>query len=163
MTSTSWPSEWRPNCDDDLTTDRWGLGPMGSHNMPIETYHSINARETGRILFGMAGMSPSDLDVAQIYDAFTGVLLMGLEDYGICEPGGAAEFVMSGGLGPEGKLPTNTAGGLLSEGYLQGFNLILEGVRQIRGDSTSQVADAETCLVTSGGGQAHKSAMILAV
>ncbi|WP_417722708.1 thiolase C-terminal domain-containing protein [Salipiger sp.] len=143
--------------------DRWGLGPMGSHNMPIETYHSINARETGRILFGMAGMSPSDLDVAQIYDAFTGVLLMGLEDYGICEPGGAAEFVMSGGLGPEGKLPTNTAGGLLSEGYLQGFNLILEGVRQIRGDSTSQVADAETCLVTSGGGQAHKSAMILAV
>jgi acetyl-CoA acetyltransferase len=142
--------------------NRWGLGPMGSHNMPIDSYHTINARETGRILFEMAGISPTDLDCAQIYDAFTGLVLMGLEDYGICRPGGAAEFVLSGELGPQGKLPTNTAGGLHSEGYLQGFNLILEAVRQIRGTSTSQVSSAETCLVTSGGGQAHKSAMILA-
>ena len=50
----------------------------------------------------------------------------------------------------------------MSEAYLQGFNLILEAVRQIRGTSTAQVTDARTCLVTSGGGQGHKSALILA-
>jgi len=63
---------------------------------------------------------------------------------------------------PQGKLPSNTAGGLLSEGYVHGLNLVTEGVRQMRGTSTSQVTDAETCLVTSGGAAGHKSALILA-
>ena len=99
----------------------------------------------------------------QVYDAFSGLLVMALEDYGICKPGEAADFIMSGALAwPDGELPANTAGGLLSEGYLQGLNLILEGVRQMRGTSTAQVAGAETCLVTSGGALAHKSGLILA-
>lgn len=142
----------------------WGLGPTGSHNMPIEDYHTTNSRAVGRILFAMAGLSPADLDCAQIYDAFSGLLVMALEDYGICGPGEAARFIMDGNLSWNrgGSLPTNTAGGLLSEGYLQGFNLVLEAVRQLRGTSTAQVADAETCLVTSGGALAHKSALILA-
>jgi acetyl-CoA acetyltransferase len=141
----------------------WGLGPMGSHNMPFEDYASTNSKALGRILFQMAGLTPADLDCAQIYDAFTGLLVMALEDFGICKPGEAASFIMSGNLAwPDGALPSNTSGGLLSEGYLQGLNLVLEGVRQMRGTSTAQVADAETCLVTSGGAQAHKSALILA-
>ncbi len=71
-------------------------------------------------------------------------------------------FVAAGNLGwPHGALPSNTAGGLLSEAYLHGLNLIIEGVRQMRGTSTCQVADAETCLVTSGGAAGHKSALIL--
>lgn len=141
----------------------WGLGPMGSHNMPIEDYASVNSKALGCDLFGMAGIGPVDLDCAQIYDAFTGVVLMALEDFGVCRPGGAAEFVMGGNLRREGgRLPTNTAGGLLSEGYLQGLNLVLEGVRQMRGESTAQVEGAETCLITSGGAQAHKSALVLA-
>ncbi|MEP7205655.1 MAG: hypothetical protein ABI920_01855 [Casimicrobiaceae bacterium] len=141
----------------------WGLGPMGSHNMPMEDYASTNSKAVGRILFGMAGLSPADLDCAQIYDAFSGLLVMALEDFGICKPGAAADFIMDGNLAWQtGALPCNTAGGLLSEGYLQGLNLVLEGVRQMRGTSTAQVADAETCLVTSGGAQAHKSALILA-
>ena len=53
---------------------------------------------------------------------------------------------------PHGRLPTNTAGGGMSEAYVHGFNLVLEGVRQIRGTSTSQVADATSSLVTSGEG-----------
>jgi acetyl-CoA acetyltransferase len=141
----------------------WGLGPTGSHNMPFEDYASTNSKLLGRILFGMAGLKPDDLDCAQIYDAFTGLLVMALEDFGICRPGEAASFIKAGNLAwPNGKLPSNTAGGLLSEGYLQGLNLVLEAVRQMRGTSTAQVKDAETCLVTSGGALAHKSALILA-
>ena len=98
----------------------WGLGPMGSHNMPIEDYASVNSKALGRALFGMAGLRPEDLDCAQIYDAFTGVVLMALEDFGICAAGEAAGFVIDGNLRWDGgALPSNTSGGLLSEGYLQ--------------------------------------------
>lgn len=141
----------------------WGLGPMGSHNMPLEDYASTNSKALGRALFGMAGIAPADLDVAQIYDAFSGIVLMALEDFGICALGEAGHFAMAGNLRwPDGKLPTNTSGGQLSEGYLQGFTLVMEAVRQVRGTSTAQVEGAETCLVTSGGAAAHKSALILA-
>lgn len=140
----------------------WGLGPTGSHNMPIDDYHTTNSRALGKALFAMAGLSPNDIDCAQIYDAFSGLVIMALEDFGLCGPGEAAGFIMDGNLRFEGgSLPSNTSGGMLSEGYLQGLNLILEGVRQMRGTSTAQVADAETCLVTSGGALAHKSALIL--
>ena len=140
----------------------WGLGPTGSHNMPIDDYHTTNSRALGKALFAMAELAPADIDCAQIYDAFSGLVIMALEDFGLCAPGEAAGFIMDGNLRAEGgRLPCNTAGGMLSEGYLQGLNLVLEGVRQMRGSSTSQIADAETCLVTSGGALAHKSALIL--
>lgn len=140
----------------------WGLGPMGSHNMPVADYASVNSRVLARALFGMAGLKPSDIDVAQIYDAFTGIVIMALEDFGICAPGEGGPFVASGGLRwPSGKLPSNTSGGLLSEAYLHGLNLITEGVRQMRGESSCQVSGAETCLITSGGASGHKSALIL--
>lgn len=141
----------------------WGLGPMGSHNMPIDDYPSVNSKALAHALFDMAGLAPKDLDCAQIYDAFTSIVIMALEDFGICEPGEAGPFAAAGNLRwPHGKLPSNTSGGLLSEGYVHGLNLVTEGVRQMRGTSTSQVTDAETCLVTSGGAAGHKSALILA-
>jgi len=145
-----------PDRDTELVIRSW--------NRWLERHTGLTREEVlGRVLFEMAGLKPADLDCAQIYDAFSGLLVMALEDFGICPPGGAAEFIMAGNLAwPNGKLPCNTAGGLLSEGYLQGLNLVLEGVRQMRGASTAQVADAETCLVTSGGALAHKSALILA-
>lgn len=140
----------------------WGLGPMGSHNMPIDDYHTVNSRALAKALFGQAGLKPSDIDVAQLYDAFTGVVVMALDDFGLCERGQAGEFAASGALAwPNGSLPSNTSGGLLSEAYLHGLNLIIEGVRQMRGTSTCQVDGAETCLVTSGGAAGHKSALIL--
>ena len=58
----------------------WGLGPMGSHNMPVDDYASTNSKDLRKVLFSMAGLNPSDIDVAQIYDAFTGVVIMALED-----------------------------------------------------------------------------------
>jgi acetyl-CoA acetyltransferase len=99
--------------------------------------------------------------VAQIYDAFTPLILLSLEGYGFCKRGEAADFVADGNLRwGSGSLPTNTSGGGLSEAYVHGFNLITEGVRQLRGTSTSQVEGAETCLVTSGEG-VPTSAIIL--
>ncbi len=104
-------------------------------------------------LFGAAEFGPGDVDVAQIYDAFTPLIPLSLEGYGFCGRGEGAAFTEEGALEwPDGRLPINTSGGGLSEAYVHGFNLILEGVRQMRGTSTCQVEGAETCLVTSGEG-----------
>lgn len=101
-------------------------------------------------LYARAGLGPQDIDVAQIYDCFTITVLLQLEDYGFCAKGEGGAFASSGALDPGGSLPMNTAGGNLSEAYIHGMNHVLEGVRQIRGESVNQVADASTCLVTSG-------------
>jgi len=102
-------------------------------------------------LWSRSDVGPGDIDVAQIYDAFTPLVLLSLEGYGFCRRGEAASFVAGGNLRWDGgALPVNTAGGGLSEAYVHGFNLVTEGVRQLRGASTSQVEGARTCLVTSG-------------
>jgi acetyl-CoA acetyltransferase len=108
------------------------------------------SEQVAETLYSRAGLGPSSIDVAQLYDCYTITVLLQLEDYGFCEKGEGGPFASSGALDIDGKLPINTAGGNLSEGYIHGMNHILEGVRQIRGTSTSQVPGAETCLVTSG-------------
>jgi acetyl-CoA acetyltransferase len=104
-------------------------------------------------LWANADMQPDDVDVAQLYDAFSPLIPLSLEGYGFCERGEGGPFTDDGAIEwPNGRLPVNTAGGGMSEAYVHGFNLILEGVRQIRGSSTSQVANASVSLVTSGEG-----------
>jgi len=110
------------------------------------------ARTAAKALFRHADFGPQDLDVAQIYDAFTPLVLLSLEGYGIVGEGEAGPFTDDGNIELGGTLPVNTSGGGLSEAYVHGFNLITEGVKQMRGTSTSQVEGAETCLVTSGEG-----------
>jgi acetyl-CoA acetyltransferase len=140
----------------------WGTGPLGAQNMPDDTYASTNNRRLAKELFARAGVAPQDIDVAQIYDHFSGMVLMALEDFGFCGRGESGAFVADGGIRwPDGGLPLNTSGGQLSEAYVHGVNLIIEGVRQLRGQSTSQVAGAETCLVTGGLGVSPTSAIIL--
>ncbi len=140
----------------------WGNGALSGHNMPDADYASTNCRTLASELFGTAGLAPQDIDVAQIYDHFSGMVLMALEDLGFCGKGESGAFVESGAIRwPHGALPLNTSGGQLSEAYVHGMNLVVEGVRQMRGTSTSQVADAKTCLVTGGLGVAPSSAMIL--
>jgi acetyl-CoA acetyltransferase len=95
-------------------------------------------------------VSPKDVPVAQLYDAFTPLVLGSLEEYGFCQPGEAGDFVSDHGLEIGGRLPTNTSGGSLSEAYVHGINLIIEATRQIRGTSLNQVAGAKLSLVTSG-------------
>jgi acetyl-CoA acetyltransferase len=115
-------------------------------------------------LWSQSELGPSDVDVAQIYDAFTPLVLLSLEGYGFCGRGEAGDFVLNGNLRwGSGSLPTNTSGGGLSEAYVHGFNLINEGVRQIRGTSTSQVDGAQTCLVTSGEGVPTSAILLRAV
>jgi len=77
-------------------------------------------------------------------------VLIQLEDYGFCAKGEGGPFAASGAIGLDGALPINTAGGNLSEAYIHGMNHVVEGVRQLRGESTSPVPGAEVCLVTSG-------------
>lgn len=141
----------------------FGTGPLGSHNMPAGSYTSVNAGVVARDLYGQADLKPEDIDVAQFYDHFSGMVLIGLEDYGFCARGEAGAFLAAGhGRWPSGRLPINTAGGNLSEAYIIGFNHVLEGVRQLRGQSSSQVEGARTCLVTGGAAAAPSSALVLA-
>ncbi|MCC3770325.1 lipid-transfer protein [Streptomyces sp. UNOC14_S4] len=105
-----------------------------------------------RHLWKTADFGPEDVDVAQLYDAFTPLIPLSLEGYGFCGRGEGAAFTEGGALEPGGRLPLNTAGGGLGEAYVHGFNLINEGVRQLRGHSTAQVPGAATCLVTAGEG-----------
>ncbi|MBF9071593.1 lipid-transfer protein [Streptacidiphilus fuscans] len=105
-----------------------------------------------RQLWKTADFGPEDVDVAQIYDAFTPLIPLSLEGYGFCGRGEGAAWTEGGALELGGRLPINTGGGGLSEGYVHGFNLINEGVKQLRGSSTAQVPDAGTCLVTAGEG-----------
>ncbi len=100
-------------------------------------------------LFASAGVTPSDIDVLELYDAFTPLVLLQLEDYGFCSKGEAAELVASGCTGPGGSLPVNTHGGHLSEGYVHGLNHVAEAVSQLRGDAgPRQVRGAELALAT---------------
>jgi acetyl-CoA acetyltransferase len=106
-----------------------------------------------RKLWAQSDLGPHDVDVVQLYDAFTPLILLSLEGYGFCGRGEAGDFVAEGNLRwGSGSLPANTSGGGLSEAYVHGFNLITEGVRQVRGTSTCQVDSARSCLVTSGEG-----------
>lgn len=123
----------------------------------ITTWPSASVADT---LYRRAGVGPSEVDVAQIYDCFTVTVLIQLEDYGFSAKGEGGPFAESGAIDLNGAVPINTAGGNLSEGYIHGMNHVIEGVRQLRGESSATVPGAEICLVTSGPPPAT-SAMIL--
>ncbi|MBM3155703.1 MAG: lipid-transfer protein [Chloroflexi bacterium] len=103
-------------------------------------------------LWKEAGIGPKDIDCAQIYDAFSPLVIMQLESFGFCKFGEGGPFVRNGALQIGGRLPTNTSGGCLSEAYIHGMNQVVEGVRQLRGTSYVQVPNCKHVLVTSGSG-----------
>src|SRR3954453_1803336 len=114
-----------------------------------------------RLLWEHAEVTPADVDVAQLYDAFSPLVPLSLEGYGFCKRGEGLDFCGEGALrAGGGRLPTNTSGGGMSEAYVHGFNLIVEGARQIRGESPNQVDGAEVSLITSGEG-VPTSALVL--
>jgi acetyl-CoA acetyltransferase len=129
---------------------------------PPELWTSAGLVGVARDLYARAGIGPAEIDVAQLYENFTGQVLMTLEDFQFCAKGEGGPFVEGGSLEwPKGKLPINTAGGNLAEAYIHGLSLVNEGVRQLRGESTSQVEGAEHCLVVAGPSAPPSSALIL--
>jgi acetyl-CoA acetyltransferase len=113
------------------------------------------AAVSGKLAFERAGVTPADIDVAELYDAFTYMLLVTLEDLGFCGPGEAGPFVADGRLRVGGALPTNTDGGGLSACHpgQRGLFLLVEAARQLRGEAGErQVPDAELACVSGTGG-----------
>jgi acetyl-CoA acetyltransferase len=110
---------------------------------------------SGREAFGMAGITPADVDVFEPYDSFTITVLMALEDLGFCGRGEAGAFVAEGHLRPGGRLPSMTNGGGLSYGHPGAYGLLLlvEAVRQVRGEAGDrQVPGAQVAVGHGVGG-----------
>jgi acetyl-CoA acetyltransferase len=129
-----------PNQGDDLfDAIRW---PDHAHNY---------ARYIAQDLWQSAGITPDDIDVAEIYDCFTHSVIMQLEGFGFCPEGEGGRFIQGGRIELGGKLPINTHGGLLSEAYIHGLNHVVEAVEQLRGAAgPRQVKDAGIALTTAG-------------
>lgn len=135
-----------------------GIGEHHTHEhlMCAPSLTEFGAKQSGERAYEMAGVKPSDIDVAQLYDCFTIVPLIELEELGFCEPGEGGAFFADGRASIGGKLPVNTHGGMLSHahaGAAGGLFGIVEGVRQLRGGlGPRQVKDAELALVHNEGG-----------
>ncbi|MCD0502653.1 thiolase C-terminal domain-containing protein [Bordetella petrii] len=124
-----------------------------TQNMEREDWWYVpHQKEALARAYAMSGLGPKDIDVAQLYDNFSMSVLLWLEHAGFCGVGEGGPFVEGGRIQLGGELPVNTAGGNLSESYMEGWLHIVEGVRQMRGAcGPRQVQDAKTCLVTGRG------------
>jgi len=136
------------------------------HLFCAESLTTTGARISSRKAYAMAGVGPADIDVAGVYDCFTGTVIMMLEDLGFCKKGEGGPFVEAGQITYGGQIPTNTHGGMLSyahPGIPGGFFHIVEMVRQLRGEAgPRQVEGAELSLCHSlGGGFATNATIIL--
>jgi acetyl-CoA acetyltransferase len=113
------------------------------------------ARESGARAYAQAGVTAADIDVVQVYDAFTINTILFLEDLGFCAKGEGGAFVEGGRIAPGGSLPVNTSGGGLSYCHPGMFGLftVVESVRQLRGEGGArQVRDARLALAHGNGG-----------
>lgn len=121
------------------------------------------AAESGPRAYEMAGLGPSEIDVVQLYDAFTINTILFLEDLGFCAKGEGGAFVSGGRIAPGGELPVNTNGGGLSCAHpgMYGLLAMVEAVRQLRGEAANQIAGAETALAHGNGGTLSSQATVI--
>jgi acetyl-CoA acetyltransferase len=137
-----------PGC---TAMDKAGAHPTG-----------IFSRIVAPMIFESAGMAPGDIDLLQLYDGYSHLLLNQLEDFGYCRPDEVGDIIHSGRLGQGGDLPTNLNGGLLSEGYVHGLNNVVEAVEQLQGRAGArQAADVATALCTGFGGSYGSAAILM--
>lgn len=143
-----------------------GMSEISTHSTitSMPDLLTTGASVTGPAALGMAGLTHADIDVAQIYDSFTITVMLSLESLGFCGPGEGADFVSGGRIRPGGDLPLNTNGGGLSYCHpgMYGIFLIIEAVRQLRGESGArQVPGAATALVHGTGGVLSSSSTLI--
>src|SRR5437588_117796 len=122
------------------------------------------ALESGRQAYAMAGLTAKDIDVVELYDAFTINTILFLEDLGFCPKGEGGRFVEGGRIAPGGELPVNTNGGGLSYCHpgMYGLFLLIEAVRQLRGEcGARQVADCESAIAHGNGGVLSSQATVI--
>jgi len=132
------------------------LGHAQAHSLSTyaspDHFDTLPAARCGPKAFAVAGLTADDIDVVLLYDCFTIVVLLQLEDYGFCKKGESGAFVEGGRIGPGGSLPVNPSGGLLAEGYGGGMLHVIEAVRQLRGAAGErQLSNARTALVSGHG------------
>jgi acetyl-CoA acetyltransferase len=143
-----------------------GCGAAITHatisNMPDLTV--TGARPSGEAACKMARLGPSEIDVVELYDAFTINTILFLEDLGFCKKGEGGAFVEGGRIAPGGRLPVNTNGGGLSYCHpgMYGILLLIEAVRQLRGEAAArQVAGCEVALAHGNGGVLSSQATVI--
>jgi acetyl-CoA acetyltransferase len=143
-----------------------GTGEAVSHTTMSEwtDFTESPCVRSGQQAFARAGLTPADVDVCELYDAFTSMLLLTLEGLGFCKKGDGGGFVEDGKLRVGGAIPTNTDGGGLSHCHpgMRGMFLLVEGVRQLRGEGGArQVKGAEICCVNGTGGWMSSASTVI--
>ena len=136
-------------------TAAWHRSLLGMRDLTVSP-----SKESGERAFAAAGLGPKDIDVVQVYDAFSINVILALEDLGFCKKGEGGPFVENGAIGPGGKLPVNTNGGGLScvHPNMYGAFATIEAVRQLRGEcGERQVKGARTAVVNGNGGNSASS------
>jgi acetyl-CoA acetyltransferase len=134
-------------------------GPLQSPNLT-----TLGGRRASKMAYQMAGVQPKDMDFAQIYDCFTAIVIVTLEDYGFCPKGEGGAWVQNGRIEIGGDLPVNTHGGLLSQGHVEGMLHITEAVKQLRGQSVEperQVKSANLGIISGHGASLSAHATLI--
>ena len=132
-------------------------------NDDADLYATAGFRPIARRLYADSGLTPADIDVVQLYENFDAQGVMSLIDHGLCDYGNVAQVVRFENLIADGgKLPVNTAGGNMAQGFIHGIGLAVEAVRQLRGESANPVDGARTCLLAGGPGAPTVSSAIFA-
>ena len=129
-------------------TDDYSL--LGWWQQPDDLFASSGHRTVAERLYALAGAGPDDIDVACLYDHFSPMVLMQVEDYGFCPIGQGGPFIADGNIRLGGTIPVNTHGGNLSEAYIIGMTHVVEAVEQVRGTAINQVTDCAYSLCTGG-------------
>jgi acetyl-CoA acetyltransferase len=141
-----------------LATPMGTLQGGGALEENIRPYSFAGQRGVATRLWDQTGYQPTDVDVLQVYQNMTGMGVGALIDHGFCTAETAGDVITFENLiAPTGKMPCNTSGGDLAEGFIHGMGLVAEAVRQLRGESCNQVPGAKLSLMTGGPGDTMTS------